>query len=67
MITKKKFKKFNYAVGHYWDEEDGPIGFYSYFGEIHHDTLKEAEKFLKYVKSQSPEEDWRIFQVIELK
>lgn len=61
-----KHKQFNYVIAHYWDDGEG-IGAYTYFNnEIHFGTLKEAKQFLEYVKVQSPDEDWRIFEVKEL-
>lgn len=68
----KKSKKFNYAVGHYWDGEDGSIGTYAYGSEHFFGTMEDAQNFLKYVKNQDKKEskkdrrDWRIFMLVEV-
>jgi len=72
MSKKKQAKKFSYAVGHYWEGESGSVGVYSYFGQVHHGTMQEAQTFLKYVQDKNVKEpkadrkDWRIFQLIEI-
>jgi hypothetical protein len=72
MPKKKTTKKFNYAVGHYWEGESGSVGVYNYFGEIHHGTMEEAKNFLAYVQGQdkkNPKVDrrnWKIFQLVEV-
>ena len=59
--------KINYAIGHYWDDSDGAVGCYmTYSNDVHFGTLKEAEDHLEYVKSRSPEKNWRIFQLVEV-
>lgn len=65
-LTNNMAKKFNYAVGHYWEGNKGNAGFYTSFGEIHYGTLKDAKEYLKYVKEKNSDEDWRIFEVKEL-
>jgi hypothetical protein len=59
-------KKFAYAVGHYWDKDKESVGCYAYHTETHSGTMEEAESFLKYVKEQSPEKDWKIFMLVEV-
>lgn len=59
-------KEFNYCVAHYWEEGEGSIGAYNIFGEVHHGTMKEAKNALKYVKKKNPDEEWKIFMVVEL-
>jgi hypothetical protein len=59
-------KKFNYAIGHYWDSKSEKIGTYNYFGEVQYGTKKDAKKLLKYVKSKCPEQEWKIFMLVEL-
>jgi hypothetical protein len=72
VAKKKPAKKFNYAVGHYWEGESGSVGVYNYFGEIHHGTMEEARDFLTYVqekdkvKKRADRRDWRIFQLVEV-
>ena len=64
-MSKKDKQKFNYCVGHYW--EDGcTIDAYSCMGEVTYGTLKDAKKFLKYVKDKDPNEDYKIFMVVEI-
>ena len=57
---------FNWCVACYWPNGNGSIGVYSFGTAVHFGTLKTAEVFLKYCKRQSPDKDWRIFQVIEV-
>lgn len=59
-------KKFAYAVGHYWDNDKDSVGCYSYHSEVHSGTMEEAENFLKYVKEKSPDNDWKIFMLVEV-
>ena len=73
MATKKKqAKKFNYAVGHYWEGESGSVGCYAYHNEIFHGTMDDARNFLNYVQNQdkkNPKDqrrNWRIFQLVEV-
>jgi hypothetical protein len=72
MAKKKQAKKFNYAVGHYWEGESGSVGCYAYGSEVFHGTMEEAQNFLKYVQGQDANEkkadrrDWRIFQLVEV-
>lgn len=58
--------EFNYCVGSYWSGKSGSVGTYAFGKEVFFGTLKEAKKFLKYVKSQSPDKDWKIFQLVEV-
>ena len=70
MAKKKPAKKFNYAVGHYWEGESGSVGTYSYFGEVHYGTMEDACDFLAYVQSQkktkAEKEKYKIFQLVEV-
>jgi protein subunit release factor A len=60
-------KRFSYAIGHYWNtKEKDSIGTYAYHTEVHSGTMEEAENFLKYVKEQSPDNDWKIFMLVEV-
>ncbi len=61
-----KKKEFNYCVAHYWEGESGSIGAYTRWNDIFYGTMKEAKKFLKYVKQQSPDREWKIFQIVEI-
>jgi hypothetical protein len=58
--------KFNYGVGHYWDEGEGSVGLYTYHNDMFFGTMKEAKKFREYVKKQSPDREWKIFQLVEV-
>ena len=72
MAKKKPAKKFNYAVGHYWEGESGSVGCYAYHSELFYGTMEDAQGFLKYVQDQdlknkkADRRDWRIFQLIEV-
>jgi hypothetical protein len=58
--------KINYSIGHYWPDGQG-IGTYTvHNSEVMYGTIKESEETLKYVKAKSPEENWRIFQLVQL-
>jgi hypothetical protein len=71
-MAKKQSKKFNYAIGHYWEGASGSVGVYNYFGEVHHGTMEEAQYTLKYVQEKDKKEpkadrkDWQIFQLVEV-
>jgi hypothetical protein len=73
MAKKKPAKKFNYAIGHYWEGESGSVGTYAYGNEIFYGTMEQAQSFLQYVldmdmkeKKKADRRDWRIFQLIEV-
>jgi hypothetical protein len=59
-------KKFSYAIGHYWDNAKDSVGCYTYHNEVHSGTMEEANNFLKYVKEESPDRDWKIFMLVEV-
>lgn len=71
-MAKKKEKEFNYAVGFYWNGNDGEVGVYAYGTETHYGTLEDAKGFLEYVKEQekienkSKRKEYKIFQLVEL-
>ena len=58
--------KLNYVIGHYWDDTNSIGAYMIHSSEVHYGTLKEAENALNYVKKQSPDEDWRIFQLMQV-
>ncbi len=72
MPKKKQAKKFNYAVGQYWEGETGSVGTYNYFGEVHYGTMEDAQNFLKYVESRQEDKKksdrkvYKIFQLVEI-
>lgn len=71
MVTKKKkAAKFNFGVGFYWEGESGNVGLYTQGGEIYYGTMKDANNFLKYVKSQQQDEadrmKYKIFMLVEV-
>jgi len=56
-------EEFNYVIARYWGDEDGQLGAYCYFSEVHYGTLKDAENFLEYVLEKSENKDWKIFPI----
>lgn len=70
MAKKKQSKKFNYAVGFYWEGDSGSVGCYAYGSEHFYGTMEDAQNFLKYVQSQkktkSEKEKYKIFQLVEV-
>ena len=48
MAKKKQAKKFNYAVGHYWEGESGSVGCYAYGNEHFYGTMEEAKRFIYF-------------------
>ena len=69
-MTKKQAKKFNYAVGHYWEGDSGSVGCYAYHSEVHYGTMEDANNFLEYVRSQkktkAEKAKYKIFQLVEV-
>jgi hypothetical protein len=71
-MAKTPAKKFNYAVGFYWEDEAGSVGCYAYHSEVHYGTMEEAKNFQKYCQDQQKSKprdqrrDYRIFQLIEV-
>ena len=71
-MPKKQARKFNYAVGHYWEGESGSVGTYAYGNEHFYGTMEDAKNFLAYVQgkdknlTKSERKDWRIFQLVEV-
>lgn len=67
---KKKAATFNFGVGSYWKGESGSVWLYAYGSEIHHGTMKEANNFLEYVKSQkktkAEQDKYKIFMLVEV-
>jgi hypothetical protein len=72
MTKKKQAKKFNYAVGHYWEGESGSIGLYTYGNDHFYGTMEDAKFFLNLAQEHDKEKkkkdriDWRIFQLVEV-
>lgn len=70
MAKKKQSKKFNYAVGFYWEGDSGSVGCYAYGSEHFYGTMEDAQNFLKYVQSQkktnAEKEKYKIFQLVEV-
>jgi len=70
MPKKKQTKKFNYAVGQYWEGDSGSVGCYAYGSEVHYGTLEEAQNFLAYVqskkKTKAERAKYKIFQLVEV-
>jgi hypothetical protein len=70
MAKKRQAKKFNYAVGFYWEGDSGSVGCYTYHSEVHYGTMEEANNFLEYVRSQkktnAEKAKYKIFQLVEV-
>lgn len=71
MAKKKQAKKFNYAVGFYWDEDGGSVGCYASGSEVHFGTLKEARNFREYCQNRPDntsdnKRQYKIFQLVEV-
>ncbi len=71
MAKKKQAKKFNFAVGFYWEGDSGSIGCYSSGSEVHFATLDEARDFRTYCQNQPDNKgknkrDYKIFQLVEV-
>ena len=70
MAKKKQAKKFNYAVGFYWEGDGGSVGCYAYHSEVHYGTMEEANNFLEYVRGQkktkAEKAKYKIFQLVEV-
>jgi hypothetical protein len=69
-MMKKNSKKFNYAIGSYWEGESGSVGCYAYGNEVHYGTMEDAQNFLAYVqskkKTKAERAKYKIFQLIEI-
>lgn len=67
LVPNNPQQKFNFAIGHYWDETKTAVGAYSFFnGEIKYGSLGDANEFLSYANSAHPDKDWKIFKLVEL-
>jgi hypothetical protein len=72
MSKKKQAKKFNYAVGFYWEGDSGSVGCYYSGSEVHYGTLEEAKNFLTYVNNKqkvrpkAERNEYKIFQLVEV-
>lgn len=60
-------KGLNFCIGAYWNEDiKESIGCYMLHGsEVFYSDLESAKNTLEYVKKQSPDKHWRIFEVKE--
>ena len=72
-MSKKETKKFNYAVGFYWEGNDGIISTYAHGKEVFFGTIKEAQSFRDYcqIRSDSVNEGknkqtYKIFKLVEI-
>jgi hypothetical protein len=72
---KSSPKKFNFAIGFYWEGGEGSVGCYMWHGsEVKFGTMKEAKSYLKEAKEKyNPAEntdtnfhDYKIFQLVEV-
>jgi hypothetical protein len=68
--SKKTAKQFNYAVGFYWQDDNGSVGCYAHGSEVHYGTMEDARNFLAYVQSQkktrAEKAKYKIFQLVEV-
>jgi hypothetical protein len=65
-MAKKSEKKFNYAVGSYWEGDSGAVGCYASGSEVFFGSLKEAKKFKKYCESKDKNKPYKIFMLVEI-
>lgn len=56
-------RAFDYVVARPWSDQDTTLCIYRFHSDVHHGTLADAEKFLAYVKSQHPDQDYGIYKV----
>lgn len=59
-------KTFDYVVAKPWDPEDPKdLCIYTYFSEIQNGTMKDAKRFLKYVRGVNKEDakEYSIYKV----
>ena len=57
----------NYVVAHYWENSPQRLGTYmAHNSEVQFGTLEDAKEFLKYVRQQSPDHKWRLFQLVSV-
>jgi len=56
----------NYVIGRYWDDTNHICAYMIHSAEVMSGTIEEAKQTLEYVKKNSPEKDWRIFQLIQV-
>jgi hypothetical protein len=57
--------KINYSIG-YHDPWPHIVTYMVNNSEVMYGTIKQSEETLKYIKAKSPEENWRIFQLVQL-
>ena len=69
-MAKKQARKFNYAVGFYWEGDSGSVGCYAYHSEVYYGTMEDAQNFLAYVQNQkktkAEKAKYKIFQLVEV-
>jgi hypothetical protein len=58
--------EINYVIGHYWDNTNKIGSYMLYSREVHYGTLDDAKETLNYVKKKLPDNDWRIFQLVQV-
>ena len=70
MPKKKTTKKFNYAVGFYWEGDSGSVGCYASGSEVFYGTLEEARNFQTYCQTgpdnKARGKDKRIYKIFQL-
>lgn len=71
MAKKKQAKKFNYAVGFYWEGDSGSVGTYAYGSETFYGTMEDAKNFQEYCQNRpdnkgKDKRQYKIFQLVEV-
>ena len=71
MAKKKQAKKFNYAVGFYWEGDSGPVGCYANGTEVHFGSIEDARNYQTYCQNQpdnkgKDKRQYKIFQLVEV-
>lgn len=56
---------FPFVIASKWP--DGSLCPYAFGSEVKHGNLKQAKDFLKYVKKQSEDKNYKIYKLTELK
>lgn len=62
-------RRFNYAIGRYWEDDSDSVCIYARGAEIHYGTMEDAEWLLGYVRRHSDPEvrdEYKIFKLVEL-
>ena len=55
-------EKFNYIIACLWPETN-QLNTYTLYHQVQYGSQEDTEKYLAYVKKQSPKEDWKIIKI----